>query len=360
MLPPDEFIRKIIHIDMDAFYASVEQRDNPALRGKPVAVGGNKKRGVVAAASYEARAFGVRSAMPAVVAARKCPDLIFVPPHFEKYKAVSQQIQAIFFQYTDLVEPLALDEAFLDVTENKMGALTATKIAKEIRQNIFATTGLYASAGISINKFLAKVASGINKPNGQKTIMPQDALVFMEQLPVRKFFGVGEKTAAKMHSLNIFNGADLKSKDLSFLLYHFGKSGQHFFDIVRGIQKSQVQPHRNRKSLGAERTYEFDLKDDAERLLALEALWPIFVDRLERLGKMGKTITLKIKTHDFQTHTISHTFEKRPKEFGEIWSKIQELLLQNPNKLPTRLLGLSMSNFNWETKDSITQLTLEF
>ncbi len=345
---------------MDAFYASVEQRDDPALRGRPVAVGGNKKRGVVAAASYEARAFGVRSAMPAVIAARKCPDLIFVPPQFEKYKAVSLQIREIFFQYTDLVEPLALDEAFLDVTENKMGAITATKIAKQIRQQIFETTGLYASAGISINKFLAKVASGINKPNGQKTIMPEAALAFMEDLPVRKFFGVGEKTAAKMHSLNIYNGADLKAKDLSFLVYHFGKSGQHFFDIVRGIQKSQVQPHRTRKSLGAERTYEFDLKDDAERLSALEGLWPIFAERLERLGRMGKTITLKIKTQDFQTHTISHTFETRPTEFNEIWLKVKELLVQNPNKLPTRLLGLSMSNFDWEVKKSFTQLTLDF
>ena len=253
---PHEYIRKIIHIDMDAFYASVEQRDDPSLKGKPIAVGGSRERGVVAAASYEARKYGVRSAMSSALAYRKCPDIIFVRPNFEKYSAVSRQIREVFYEYTDLVEPLSLDEAFLDVTENKKGIETATKIAREIRQKILDKTQLTASAGISINKFLAKIASDINKPNGQKTIMPDQALSFLEDLPIQKFFGVGKKTAEKMKRLGIFKGADLKKWDQALLNREFGKSGNHYYNIVRGIQASGVKPDRIRK-INKRRTYLF-------------------------------------------------------------------------------------------------------
>lgn len=233
-------LRKIIHVDMDAFYASVEQHDNPELKGKPVAVGGGAKRGVVSAASYEARKFGVRSAMSGYLAKKNCPELIFVKPRFDRYKAISAQIRGIFLQYTDLVEPLSLDEAYLDVTENKKGNPSATLIAQEIRQQIFAQTGLTASAGISINKFIAKVASDYNKPNGQKTVNPEAVLSFLEALDIRKFYGVGKVTAEKMYRLGIFTGEDLKRKTLPFLEEHFGKSGSHYYHVVRGIHTIYV------------------------------------------------------------------------------------------------------------------------
>ncbi|MGB0178269.1 MAG: DNA polymerase IV, partial [Owenweeksia sp.] len=305
---PEEYIRKIIHVDMDAFYASVEQRDNPDLRGKPVAVGGSRERGVVAAASYEARKYGVRSAMPSSLAYRKCPDIIFVRSDFEKYRSVSRQIRSIFFEYTDLVEPLSLDEAYLDVTENKKGIETATRIAREIRQRIYEETHLTASAGISINKFLAKVASDINKPNGQKTIMPDRVIAFLEDLPIQKFYGIGAKTAEKMKRLGIHHGKDLKKWDLPLLIREFGKSGQHYFNIVRGLQKSRVKPDRIRKSLGAERTFSRDLKSADDMKEALEDIMSKLQQRIEATHTAGKTVTLKLKYFDFEQHTRSFTF----------------------------------------------------
>jgi DNA polymerase IV len=247
--------RKIIHVDMDAFYASVEQLDNPELQGKPIAVGGSSQRGVVAAASYEARKFGVRSAMSSVMAKRNCPDLIFVKPRFERYREISNRIRNIFFEYTDLVEPLSLDEAYLDVTENKKGNPSASLVAREIREKIKERTGLNASAGISINKFIAKVASDINKPNGQKTVPPEEVESFLEQLEIRKFYGVGKVTADKMYRLGIFTGKDLKSKSLEFLNENFGKSGEFYYQVVRGIHNSEVKPSRIRKVPGGRKNF---------------------------------------------------------------------------------------------------------
>ena len=236
--------RKIIHVDMDAFYASVEQMDNPSLRGKPIAVGGSENRGVVAAASYEARKFGVRSAISGVLAKKNCPELIFVKPRFDRYKEISRKIQKIFLEYTDLVEPLSLDEAYLDVTINKKGNPSASLLAQEIRQRIFNEIGLTASAGISVNKFVAKIASDYNKPNGQKTVNPDEVVSFLEELPIRKFYGVGKVTTEKMYQLGIFTGFDLKQKPLDYLEKHFGNSGLHYYQIVRGIHNSAVKPNR--------------------------------------------------------------------------------------------------------------------
>ncbi|MEO0902198.1 MAG: DNA polymerase IV, partial [Bacteroidota bacterium] len=263
-------LRKIIHVDMDAFYASVEQHDNPELKGKPIAVGGGSKRGVVSAASYEARKFGVRSAMSGYIAKKNCPDLIFVRPRYERYKEISLQIRSIFFEYTDLVEPLSLDEAYLDVTQNKKGNPSATLIAKEIRAKILDKTGLTASAGISINKFIAKVASDINKPNGQKTINPEEVISFLEDLDIRKFYGVGKVTAEKMYKLGIFTGKDLKEKSLEYLDQSFGKSGRYYYHVVRGIHTSEVKPHRIPKSVGAERTFSENLSSEIFMLEKLE------------------------------------------------------------------------------------------
>jgi len=258
----DLVIRKIIHIDMDAFFASVEQLDNPDLRGKAVAVGGGTERGVVAAAGYEARKFGVFSAMSGALAKKKCPHLIFVKPRFERYKEISKKIKAIFHEYTNLVEPLSLDEAYLDVTKNKKGNPSATLLASEIRKRIYDELGLRASAGISINKFVAKVASDINKPNGQKTIPPEEVEEFLEVLPIEKFYGIGKVTAAKMYNLGVFNGKDLKSKSLIFLTDNFKKAGTHYYNIVRGIQKSEVKPNRIRKSVAAEHTFSKNLTSE--------------------------------------------------------------------------------------------------
>ena len=257
-----EHFRKIIHIDMDAFYASVEQIDNPDLKGKPLAVGGSESRGVVSAASYEARKFGVRSAISGIQAKKLCPDLIFVSPRFDRYKAISKQIRKIFFDYTDLVEPLSLDEAYLDVTENKKGNPSATLIAQEIRKRIFEEVGLTASAGISANKFVAKIASDYNKPNGQKTVNPDEIEPFLEKLDVKKFYGVGKVTAEKMYQLGIFTGNDLKQKPVEYLEKHFGNSGLHYFQIVRGIHNSAVKPNRKIKSVGAERTFGENLSSE--------------------------------------------------------------------------------------------------
>lgn len=351
-------IRKIIHVDMDAFYASVEQRDNPDLRGKPVAVGGSAERGVVAAASYEARKFGVRSAMPSSIAARRCPELIFVKPDFEKYKAVSQQIRDIFLDYTSRVEPLSLDEAFLDVTTNHKGMTSATIIAKEIRERIFETTQLRASAGISINKFLAKVASDINKPNGQKTIPPKDVDAFLMQLPIEKFFGVGAKTAEKFHQMNVYRGADLMEVDLMILKSRFGKSGQHYYNIVRGIQHSEVVPNRVRKSVGVEETFSTDLLSEESMLAALYKLGERCEHRLKRANSKGKTITLKLKNSNFEVQTRSHTLTEVTSDLDVIMETVVSLLQQSVPIDPIRLLGITVSNFDMEERE--VQLTLEF
>jgi len=352
---------------MDAFYASVEQYDNPELKGKPLAVGGGGDRGVVSAASYEARKFGVRSAMSGKLARQKCPDLIFVKPRFERYKEISNQIRSIFYEYTDLVEPLALDEAFLDVTENKLGHQSASDIAQEIRQRIFETTGLTASAGISINKFTAKVASDINKPNGQKTIPPDQIEKFLEHLPIEKFFGVGKVTAQKMHSWGIFNGQQLKQHSLEFLKANFGKSGQHYYNIVRGIQHSQVKPQRLRKSLGAERTFSSNVIGHDQALEKLDQIAELLENRLSKADSKGKTITLKIKFSDFDVITRSKTLDHLIENKTDFFPVVESLILKEDLKKSIRLLGISISNFESEneqleedTKPTVEQLKLKF
>ncbi|WP_299152812.1 DNA polymerase IV [uncultured Christiangramia sp.] len=347
-----EKLRKIIHVDMDAFYASVEQLDNPELRGKPVAVGGSSQRGVVSAASYEARKFGVRSAMSSVMAKRNCPDLIFVKSNFERYREISAQIREIFYEYTDLVEPLSLDEAYLDVTENKKGLMSATLIAKKIRDQIKEKTGLNASAGISVNKFIAKVASDINKPNGQKTVPPEEVLEFLEELDIRKFYGVGKVTAEKMYRLGIFNGKDLKSKTEEYLSEHFGKSGRHFYRVVRGIHHSEVKPHRTRKSLGAERTFNENISSEIFMLEKLQNIAEEIERRLKRSDVAGKTITLKIKYSDFTQQTRSKTISYYISNNDLILEIAKELLYQEKMKNSVRLLGISLSNLNTDKSDN--------
>jgi len=362
-----EKLRKIIHIDMDAFYASVEQLDNPELRGKPVAVGGSSKRGVVSAASYEARKFGVRSAMSSVMAKRNCPDLIFVKSNFERYREISAQIRKIFFEYTDLVEPLSLDEAYLDVTENKKGLMSATLIARKIRKQIKEKTGLNASAGISINKFIAKIASDINKPNGQKTVPPEEVIEFLEELDIRKFYGVGKVTAEKMYRLGIFSGKDLKLKSEEYLTEHFGKSGKHFYNVVRGIHLSEVKPHRIRKSLGAERTFNENISSEIFMLERLENIAEEIERRLTKSKVAGKTITLKIKYSDFTQQTRSKTISYFISSKELILELAKELLYQEKMKNSVRLLGISLSNLNTEKdnpegepKEIFVQLKFKF
>ena len=342
--------RKIIHIDMDAFFASVEQLDNPELRGKPVAVGGGGERGVVAAASYEARKFNVRSAMSGVRAKKNCPHLLFIKPRFERYKEISQKIRAIFYDYTDLIEPLSLDEAYLDVTENKKGNPSASLIAKEIRQRIFNELHLNASAGISNNKFVAKIASDINKPNGQKTIPPEEVLSFLEELPIEKFFGIGKVTAAKMYSLGIFNGKNLKDKSQEFLVQHFKKSGSHYYNIVRGIHYSEVKPNRLRKSVAAEHTFIKNLTSEIFMLEKLEKISAELEQRLIRSKVSGKTITLKIKYSDFKTQTRSKTVPYFVKDKTILFETVKELLFQEKVMNSVRLLGISVTNLNIHSK----------
>ncbi|SCY29220.1 DNA polymerase-4 [Nonlabens sp. Hel1_33_55] len=354
--------RKIIHVDMDAFYASVEQLDAPELKGKPLAVGGSSKRGVVAAASYEARKYGVRSAMPSVTAARLCPDLIFVKARFERYREVSQQIREIFLDYTDLVEPLSLDEAYLDVTENKLNYPSATIIAYDIRRRIYETTGLTASAGISVNKFIAKVASDYNKPNGQKTITPDEVLEFLEELEIRKFHGIGKVTAEKMYQHGIFNGADLKLKTKEFLAEHYGKSGLHYYNIVRGIHKSAVKPDRIRKSLGAERTFSDNISSEIFMMERLNQIAEEIERRLAKNNVAGKTVTLKIKYSDFKMQTRSKTIANYINKKEEILEIATELVRQESFRESVRLLGLSLSNLNTEDKEEEepVEVQLEF
>ncbi|WP_343748550.1 DNA polymerase IV [Fluviicola sp.] len=352
--------RKIIHIDMDAFYASVEQMDNPGLKGKPIAVGGTKQRGVVAAASYEARKFGVKSAMPSATAARLCPDLIFVRPRFDRYQEISLQIRAIFHEYTDLVEPLSLDEAFLDVTSNKKGLKSATLLAQEIRQRILKEVGLTASAGISINKFTAKIASDVNKPNGQLTVPPAEVESFLEKLPVDRFFGIGKVTATKMKELGVRTGKDLKKKSLAFLIQHFGKSGRQYYNIVRGVQHSAVKPNRERKSLAVEHTYGSDLHSKRAVLEKLERIASELETRLEKRQLGGKTLTLKIKFSDFTQITRSYTRELEMRIAADIMPVVEELVAGNDWEKPIRLLGLSLSKFATDDPKEETQLTIQF
>lgn len=351
--------RKIIHVDMDAFYASVEQRDNPKLRGLPVAVGYPAARGVVAAASYEARKFGVHSAMPSVTAKRKCPDLIFVKPRFDVYKAVSLQIRAIFAEYTPMIEPLSLDEAYLDVTENLKGIEIATEIAQEIRAKIKQVSGLNASAGISYNKFLAKMASDLNKPNGQAVITPKNGPAFVAALPVKKFHGVGPATAEKMHRLGIEMGADLKDKTLEFLVEHFGKSGPYFYGIARGIDNRQVKPDRVRKSVGAEDTFSEDIhsfepaRDGLQPLI--EKVWAYC--ETNEIG--AKTVTLKVKYADFTQITRRKTVTAPLQTIGDLEDVVGVLLAPIfPPRKGIRLLGVSLSSLERQTSEVAPQLRL--
>jgi DNA polymerase-4 len=350
--------RKIIHIDMDAFYASVEQMDNPALKGKPVAVGGAEKRGVVSAASYEARKFGVRSAMSGYLAKKNCPDLIFVPLRFDRYKEISQKIRTIFFDYTDLVEPLSLDEAYLDVTTNKKGNPSASLIAEEIRQRILEEVGLTASAGISINKFIAKVASDYNKPNGQKTVNPEEVISFLEDLEIRKFYGVGKVTADKMYHHGIFTGKELKQKSLEFLSENFGKSGDYYYHVVRGIHNSEVKPNRIPKSVGAERTFDENLSSEIFMLQKMDNIATELEKRLKKSKISGKTVTLKIKYSDFTLQTRSKTLPYYIADKSLILETTKELLYQEKLENSVRLLGISLSNLNTEKNEPLEQKVL--
>ncbi len=353
--------RKIIHVDMDAFYASVEQMDNPLLRGKPIAVGGSENRGVVAAASYEARKFGVRSAISGVMAKKNCPELIFVKPRFDRYKEISTKIQKIFREYTDLVEPLSLDEAYLDVTINKKGNPSATVLAQEIRQRIFNEVGLTASAGISVNKFVAKIASDYNKPNGQKTVNPDEVISFLEELPIRKFHGVGKVTTEKMYQLGIFTGLELKSKSLEFLEKHFGKSGNFYYHVVRGIHNSEVKSDRITKSVAAEHTFDVNLSSEIFMIEKLELIAAALEKRLKRYNVAGKTVTLKIKYSDFSQQTRSKTLPYFISDKALIIEVVKELLYQERMKDSVRLLGISLSNLNTEEKKFVVvQLKFDF
>lgn len=363
-MPEELPIRKIIHVDMDAFYASVEQLDNPELKGKPVAVGGSSKRGVVSAASYEARKFGVRSAMSSVLAKLNCPDLIFVHPRFDRYKDISQKVKAIFYDYTDLVEPLSLDEAYLDVTENKKGNPSATLIAEEIRARIFDEIGITASAGISINKFVAKIASDYNKPNGQKTVPPEDVLLFLEEMDIRKFYGIGKVTAEKMYKLGIFTGKDLKLKSLEFLSEKFGKSGNYYYHAVRGRHHSEVKSDRIRKSLAAERTFNENLSSEIFMMEKLDHIADEVSRRLSHGNVAGKTVTLKIKYSDFTLQTRSKTLPYYVSDKTVVLEQAKALLYQEKLKNSVRLLGISISNLNTgnikKTKPKSVSVQLKF
>jgi DNA polymerase-4 len=353
--------RKIIHIDMDAFFASVEQLDHPELRGKPIAVGGAENRGVVAAASYEARKFGVRSAISGVLAKKNCPDLIFVRPRFDRYKEISNKIHKIFHEYTDLVEPLSLDEAYLDVTINKKGNPSATLLAQEIRLRILNELGLTASAGISVNKFVAKIASDYNKPNGQKTVNPDEVISFLEVLPIRKFYGVGKVTTEKMYQLGIFTGLELKSKSLEFLEKHFGKSGKFYYNVVRGIHNSEVKSVRITKSVAAEHTFEVNLSSEIFMMEQLDNIATSLDKRLKKHQVAGKTVTLKIKYSDFTQQTRSKTLPYFISDKGLILETVKELLFQERMKDSVRLLGISLSNLNTEEKKTVfVQLKFDF
>jgi DNA polymerase IV len=343
--------RKIIHIDMDAFYASVEQRDNPDLRGKPLAVGGSAERAVVAAASYEARKFGVRSAMASVTAKRQCPDLIFVRPRFEVYKAISRQIREIFAEHTPIIEPLSLDEAYLDVTENLHGIPLARDVALRIREKIKAETGLNASAGISYNKFLAKLASDHRKPNGQYVISPETGPSFVEMLPVGKFHGIGPATAAKFNALGIWTGLDIRNQSLVFLQENFGKSGSYYYWSSRGIDERPVRANRIRKSVGAENTFFTDLTDFNAMVAVLQPLIDKVWRHCESSGIRGRTVTLKVKFADFEIITRSRSVSWAVANRDDLAHLAISLLDDNmPLPKAVRLLGLSLSSLQGENE----------
>ncbi len=341
-----EEMRYILHIDMDAFYASIEQRDFPELRDKPVAVGGRSGRGVVAAASYEARKYGVRSAMPSVVARRKCPHLIFVKTRFDVYREISHTIRGIFLAHTPLVEPLSLDEAYLDVSRQVRNMEEAGMLASTIRKEIKEATRLNASAGISFNKFLAKMASDQNKPNGQYIIRPEEAEEFMDALPIERFHGIGEATAGKMKRLGVFSGKDLRQWTDYDLIRHFGKAGVHYYNIIRGNDKRIVNPNRIRKSIGVERTFSENLENDEQLFDALGNILEMLNERLQRHRSTGKTLTLKLRYSDFTTITRSKsTGDNYKPETIEHYAR--ELLLENREQnRPVRLLGLTISNLD--------------
>jgi DNA polymerase IV len=352
--------RKVIHVDMDAFYASVEQRDNPKLRGRPVAVGGSRERGVVAAASYEARKFGIHSAMPSVTAKRRCPELVFVPPRFDTYRQVSLEIRAIFAEYTSVIEPLSLDEAYLDVTENLKGVPSATQVAEEVRARVRAETGLTASAGVSYNKFLAKLASDHRKPDGLFVITPSMGPAFVEALPVDKFHGVGPATSARLKGLGIHTGLDLRAQTLPFLQQHFGKRGPFYYWIARGIDERPVRADRIRKSVGAESTFFQDLTElDAMR----EALQPI-LDKLwrhcESAGASGRSVTLKVKYADFQQITRTRSQQNPVVSRAELERVSLELLASlMPVPKSVRLLGVTLSTLGADATGCSPQMSLE-
>jgi DNA polymerase-4 len=361
-VPPEPNVglqRKIIHVDMDAFFASVEQRDNPDLAGKPVAVGFASPRGVVAAASYEARRYGVKSAMPSVTALRLCADLVFVPPRFDVYQSVSRQIRAIFHRHSDLVEPLSLDEAYIDVTIDKLGIGNATRIAEMIRAQIKAETGLTASAGISYNKFLAKIASDQNKPDGQYVIRPHQGADFVAALSVRRFFGVGPKTAERMAAMGIATGGDLRGKSLAFLESQFGKSAGYLFRAARGIDLREVRADRIRKSVGGERTYTSDLTEEEAIYDAFERIIQIVWDRIERAGARGRTVTLKARYNDFQTvsrsRSLPHWVDGKA-EFAAISRSLLDQIL--PLERGIRLLGLTLSSLEGTEEEAAPAMAM--
>ena len=358
------FMRKIIHLDMDAFYASIEQRDNPSLKGKPVIVGGDPdRRGVVATCSYEARKFGVHSAMPSKTAIRLCPQAIFVFPRFEAYKKVSKQFLNICSDYTDLIEPLSLDEAFLDVTENKKNIEFATVIAKEIQSRIFSEIGLTVSAGVSYNKFLAKIASDINKPNGIAVIKPAEAEKFLETLPIGKFYGVGKAGEKKMTALGINNGFDLKQAELETLTKHFGKAGKFYYDIVRGIDTREVTPYRERKSYGREITLNEDILDIDLIKSILGSIAAELESALKRKNLQGRTVTLKVKYHDFRQITRSRTLDRPIDSADAMLNEVYPLLdCTDAGRKKIRLIGISISHFGRENEKAPDddQLSLPF
>ena len=351
--------RKIIHVDMDAFFASVEQRDDPALRGRPVAVGYAAARGVVAAASYEARAFGVRSALPSVTALRRCPDLIFVPPRFEVYKSVSRQIHAIFAEFTSLVQPLSLDEAYLDVTENQAGLPTAWATAKAIRARILEETGLTASAGISYNKFLAKLASDHRKPNGQFAVTPDMGAAWVETLAVARFHGVGPVTAAKMKRLGIETGADLRAKSLAFLEEHFGSSAGWYHAIARGEDHRPVNPNRTRKSSGSETTFDRDLTEPAEIEAGVLRMADDVWSWCDKAQAYGRTVTVKIKFQDFRQITRSRSHASAVIDRNQFHETSLELVRSiYPPETGIRLVGVTISNFEAPVRENVPALPL--
>ena len=346
-------LRKIIHVDMDAFYASVEQRDDPALRGLPIAVGGGGPRGVVATCSYEARTFGVRSAMPGARARRLCPDLIFVKPRFEVYRAVSGQVREIFSRFTDIVQPLSLDEAYLDVTMNKPGIASATQVAQEIRRMIREETGLTASAGVSYNKLIAKLASDQNKPDGVCVVRPSEGAAFIAAMPVRRIHGVGPVTAKRMQALGIETGADLRARDMRFLQAHFGSAADYYYRAARGEDDRPVREREGRKSVSVEDTFFDDLIDEAALVAEIDRIAASLWTRIEKAQAWGRTVVLKVKFADFRIITRSRSFSTPVRSAEQLAQAGRELLIaQLPLRMGARLLGLGVHNLEGEEEEN--------